>query len=104
MVQSLLTSNEPMYVQHFKSVFEELWKTGIDPAQRIKEIEEGLDPEVIETIETPATVQELYCNMLKSAKSEIMILFPTVNSFSRQEKLGAIRLAQESSKRKECKS
>jgi two-component system, OmpR family, sensor histidine kinase VicK len=103
MVQSLLTSNEPMYVQHFNSVFEELWKTGIDPAQRIKEIEEGLDPEVIETIETPATVQELYFNMLKSAKSEIMIIFPTVNSFSRQEKLGAIRLAQEAAKERNVK-
>jgi two-component system, OmpR family, sensor histidine kinase VicK len=103
MVQSLLTSNESVYVQHFNSVFEELWKTGIDPAQRIKEIEEGLDQEVIEPIEKAATVQELYCNMLKSAKSEIMIIFPTVNSFSRQEKIGAIRLAQEAAKERNVK-
>jgi two-component system, OmpR family, sensor histidine kinase VicK len=56
MVQSLLTSNEPIYVQHFKSVFEELWKTGTDPSQRIRDIKQGLDPEVIETIEKPARV------------------------------------------------
>ena len=74
MVQSLLTSNQPMYVQHFKSVFEELWKTGIDPDQRIKDIKEGLDPEVIETTEKPAIVQELYFNILKSAKSDMMII------------------------------
>jgi hypothetical protein len=47
MVQSLLTSNEPMYVQHFNSVFEELWNIGIVAEQRIKEIKEGLDPEVL---------------------------------------------------------
>ena len=55
MVQSLLTSNESVYVQHFKSVFEELWRTGFNPEQRIKDIEEGLDPEVIETIEKAGT-------------------------------------------------
>jgi two-component system, OmpR family, sensor histidine kinase VicK len=28
MVQSLLTSNEPMYIKHFYSIFEELWNEG----------------------------------------------------------------------------
>jgi two-component system, OmpR family, sensor histidine kinase VicK len=92
MVQSLLTSNEPIYVQHFKSVFEELWKTGTDPDQRIKDIKQGLDQEVIETIEKPATVQELFFNILRSAKSDIMIILPTVNAFFRQEKLGSFRV------------
>ncbi len=98
MVQSLLTSNEPMYVQHFKSVFEDLWKTGIDPHHRIRDIKEGPDLEVIESIEKPAIVQELYFNILKSAKSDIMIILPTVNAFSRQEKLGSLQLAQEATK------
>jgi len=103
MVQSLLTSNEPIYVQHFKSVFEELWRTGIDPEQRIKDIEEGLDPEVIETIEKPATVQQLYLDILKSATTDVMIILPTLNAFSRQEKTGAIRLAQEAAKERNVK-
>ncbi|HYA84403.1 MAG TPA: HAMP domain-containing sensor histidine kinase, partial [Candidatus Bathyarchaeia archaeon] len=94
MVQSLLTSNEPMYVQHFKSVFEELWKTGADPDQRITDIKQGLDTEVIQTIEKPAMVQELFFNILRSAKSDIMIILPTVNAFFRQEKLGSLQLAQ----------
>ncbi|MGB6628199.1 MAG: hypothetical protein WBE61_08695, partial [Nitrososphaeraceae archaeon] len=103
MVQSLLTSNESVYVQHFKSVFEELWRTGIDPEQRIKDIEEGLDPEVIETIEKAGTVQELYLDILKSATSDVMIILPTLNAFSRQEKTGAIRLAQEAAKERNVK-
>ena len=28
--QTQLLSNEPVYVEHFKSIFEELWKNGID--------------------------------------------------------------------------
>ena len=103
MVQSLLTSNEPMYVQHFNSVFEELWKTGTSADQRIKEIEEGLDSEVIDTIETPATVQELYFNILKSAKNDIMIILPTVNALVRQEKTGALQLAQKAAKERNVK-
>jgi two-component system, OmpR family, sensor histidine kinase VicK len=103
MVQSLLTSNEPTYVQHFKSVFEELWKTGIDPDQRIKDINEGLDTDVIETIEKPGTVQELYLNILKSTKTDIMIILPTANAFSRHEKLGSLRLAQEAAKERNVK-
>ena len=59
-----------MYVNHFKSVFKELWKTGINPDQRIKDIELGLESEVIETIEDLSTVQELYFNSLKSAKKD----------------------------------
>ena len=28
--QSFLISNEPLYVNHFNSLFEQLWKNGID--------------------------------------------------------------------------
>ena len=43
MAQSLLVSNEPAYINHFASIFEELWKNGIDASDRIRDIEEGLD-------------------------------------------------------------
>jgi len=41
MMRNLLTSNEPIYVNHYNSVFEDLWKNGIDAVQRIREIEDG---------------------------------------------------------------
>lgn len=41
LVQSLLVSNETTYIKHFNSLFEELWKYGIDAADRIKDIEQG---------------------------------------------------------------
>ena len=39
-VQSLLISNEPLYVSHFSSVFEILWKNGIE-ADRQNKIHRG---------------------------------------------------------------
>ena len=41
--QSLLVSNEPAYINHFASIFEELWKNGNDASDRIRDIEEGVD-------------------------------------------------------------
>lgn len=44
MAKKLFVSNEPLYVEHFNSLFEELWKNGIDLKDRIREIEEGIAP------------------------------------------------------------
>src|SRR5215467_2510878 len=46
--QTFLISNEPLYIDHFNSSFEEIWKNGIDAKVRIKAIEEGVDSEEIE--------------------------------------------------------
>jgi hypothetical protein len=36
MAQSLLLSNEPAYIQHFSSIFDELWNQGINADDRIR--------------------------------------------------------------------
>ena len=51
-VQSLLLSSEQAYVDHFKTIFDELWKNGIDLEYRIKDIEAGADLADIEVIHT----------------------------------------------------
>jgi hypothetical protein len=40
-IQTFLVSNDPQYVQHFTSIFEELWENGIDARIRIEDIEAG---------------------------------------------------------------
>ena len=92
--QSFLISNEPLYVNHFNSVFEDLWKNGIDAEERIKDIEEGVDLADIEAIRSSARAQDLYLDIVRSAE-EILWIFPTFNAFIRQEKIGAIPLAKE---------
>ena len=67
-VQSLLLTNEPSYVNHFYSIFEELWKNGIDAEDRIKDIEAGADLADIEVIQSSSRARVLYLNLVKSAK------------------------------------
>jgi hypothetical protein len=42
-------------------------------------------------------------NMLKSAKKEILLIFPTTNSFIRQDKIGSIQLAKNALKERDVK-
>jgi two-component system, OmpR family, sensor histidine kinase VicK len=94
MIKSLLTSNEPIYVKQFAAVFDQLWEDGIDAKLRIKDLEEGIENE-IEVIQNPSRALELYVDTLRNAKDEILLIFPTANAVTRQEKLGIIdRLAE----------
>jgi two-component system, OmpR family, sensor histidine kinase VicK len=87
-VQSLLISNEPLYIKHFASIFEELWKKGIDAADRIRDIEEGVNLAEVEVIENPKESVDRAIKISNSAKEELSILFSTPNSFHRQVQAG----------------
>ena len=89
-MDSLLVSNEPAYISHYNSIFEKLWKNGVDAIERIKDIEAGVDLNDIEVIPSSARAQDLYLDIVKSAKEEILWIFPTINAFIRQDKMGAI--------------
>ena len=43
MSQSFLISNEPLYINHFNSLFEEIWRNGIDAEQKMNAIQGGVD-------------------------------------------------------------
>jgi hypothetical protein len=98
LTQSLLLSNEPAYVYHFLSIFEELWKNGINAVDRIKDIEAGADLADIEVIQSSSRAGELYLELVKNAKEEVLFIFPTSNAYIRQEKMGAIPLAVDAAK------
>ena len=89
-IHSLLTSNEPVYVKQFASVFEQLWQKGIDAKLKIKDLEEGSENE-IEIIQNPSRALELYSYTLDTAKEDIQLIFPTIGAIIRQEKLGILK-------------
>jgi len=93
LMEHLLISNETAYINHYNSVFEELWKNGADATDRIRDIEVGVDLADIEVIPSSARAQDLYLNIVKSAKEEILWIFPTTNAIIRQDRMGAISLA-----------
>ena len=99
-MESLLVSNEPAYISHYNSIFEELWKNGVDVTDRIRDMEQGVDLADIEVIPSSARAQNLYLEIVRSALEEILWIFPTPNAFIRQDKIGAIQLAKQATKEK----
>src|SRR5215813_2495412 len=93
--QTFLISNEPLYIDHFNSSFEEIWKNGIDAKVRIKAIEEGVDSEEIEIIQDPVQIQKRAFSLIQTAKEEILLMFSTANAFHRLEQAGGIQILKE---------
>ncbi|HEX5976054.1 MAG TPA: hypothetical protein VFY68_02190, partial [Nitrososphaeraceae archaeon] len=84
----------PLYLKHFSSIFEELWKNGISASDRIKEIQEGTEAD-IKVIHNPSLALDLYLDTVSSAKKEILLIFPTTNAFIRQQRTGVFHLLRE---------
>jgi two-component system sensor histidine kinase VicK len=85
-------SSVRIFVEQQQYFFETLWNKAIPAEQRIGEIEEGIEPEVIETIREPKATQERVLELIKSANKEILVIFSTSNAFRRQERAGAVDL------------
>ncbi len=94
-IQNLLTTNEQAYIKHFESIFEELWKSGIDAKYKIKDIQHGVDIEDIEIIQNPEAIEKLVNDLIRSSKEEIVGIFSTSNAFRRQERSGSFQLVKD---------
>ena len=95
MIQSLITSTEPIYVKHFYTIFDDLWNKGIDAQKRICDIEEGIAETNIEIIPNPQEGIKNAWKIVKAARKEVSIIFSTANAFSRQIKMGGLQLLKE---------
>jgi hypothetical protein len=87
-MESLLASNEPAYVQHFNSIFEGLWNKGIDAKDRIADIEKGIEIANVEVIENPKESINRAYDISISAKEELLMVFPSTNAFRRNVRTG----------------
>jgi two-component system, OmpR family, sensor histidine kinase VicK len=103
MVQNLLTSNDPNYVKHFYSIFGELWNDGLDAADRITDIEEGIDFADIEVIQNPKTAITRAWRLIKYAREEVVILYSSTKAFERQIQMGALQLLNEAATKRNVK-
>jgi two-component system, OmpR family, sensor histidine kinase VicK len=100
-MNSLLVSNESAYVKHFTLFFQELWNNyGIDAVERIKDIKEGMEYD-IEVIRHSNRTLDIYLDIVNSAQSEILFIFPTPKAFIRQ--LKAITISNPASKERNAK-
>ena len=90
-VSSLLTSNDSLYLNHYSEIFKELWKTGIDAKDRIKDIEEGRYINV-KIILNPKKSIKFVSELNKSSKKEILVILSSEYGFLRTEKTGGFNL------------
>jgi len=89
-------SNAFEVVRQGQYIFDTFWDKAIPASQRIKEIEEGIEPEIIKNIRDPIKIHYQYIDILKSAKKEIMLIVPTTNTLKCQDKIGILRLLKRS--------
>lgn len=52
----------------------------------------------IEVIPNSSRARDLYLTLVKAAEEEILLIFPTTNSFIHQEKIGVIQVAKKVAK------
>src|SRR5919199_1634972 len=91
-------SNAKEVVEQGQYIFDTFWHKAIFAEDRIKEIEEGIKPEFIETIRDPTKVQDIASGLVKSCKEEILTIFSTANAFFRQEREGGLALLNEAAR------
>ncbi|MFZ0222107.1 MAG: hypothetical protein WAM42_10515 [Candidatus Nitrosopolaris sp.] len=91
----MIYSNVRELVEHQQYVFDTLWNKSISSEEKIKEIEEGIQPSYIETIRDPLQMQQLGFKLGASARDEILFLYSTANAMYRQSKLGALQKLEE---------
>jgi two-component system, OmpR family, sensor histidine kinase VicK len=91
-VRQLLYSNMKTIVEQQQYIFDTLWNKAIPAEQKIKEIEEGIEPEYFEvfTDRDRERVSQILLNLAKSVKKEALILLPNAKAMIRVDRLGGI--------------
>jgi two-component system, OmpR family, sensor histidine kinase VicK len=99
----IIYSNIKEMIDNQKYVFDSFWNRSIPAKYRVKELEEGIDPVKTELIQNPQRTLDLFLNLIKSARHEILLIIPTVNAFLREERIGAIELLKQAAKERNVK-
>src|SRR5215218_5324923 len=94
---NVLVSNELPYIKQFNSLFEKLWSQGVNAADRILEIEKGVEPDFFEVINDKNKAAELLLSLSKLAKEEVLFLLPSDKALIRMKRLGVLDALQEAS-------
>src|SRR5256712_186530 len=89
-VQRAFVSNDPSSVRHFRSVFDELWRNGIDATKRIDELVRGVERTSVEVIENPQESLRRAWDLIGSSR-EVLVMFSTPRAFLRQVNVEAFQ-------------
>ena len=93
--EMMIYSNIKEIVEHQQYIFDSFWNTSTSAERKIKEIQGDISLGITEIIDNPLRTQELFINLIKSAKSEVLLILPTINAFMREHRIGVIQLLKE---------
>jgi two-component system, OmpR family, sensor histidine kinase VicK len=91
----LIFSNLPEIVEQQQFIFDSFWNKATPAEQRIKEIEEGIAPQITTIISDYEEVMRMEFEMIRKAKKEIQIMYSTVNAYYIQEHSGTLNLLKD---------
>ena len=90
LLQQVIYSNVRSILDQQQYVFETLWNKAIPAEQRLREIEEGIEAEVFETITNHKVVSQILVDLAKSVKKEALFFLPNDKAMVRIDKLGIV--------------
>ena len=93
--EMMIYSNVNEIVEHQQYIFDSFWNTSTSAKRKIREIQSDISLGITEIIDNPLRTQELFINLVKSAKSEVLLILPTINAFMREHRIGIIQLFKE---------
>lgn len=86
----LISCTVMAFVEQQQFFFDKLWKKAIPAKKRIREIEENLEREFIDTLDDPKEILDMIPKIISKASDEILILFSntkTIETFEREIKI-----------------
>jgi two-component system, OmpR family, sensor histidine kinase VicK len=90
LLQQVIYSNVKAILDQQQYVFVTLWNKAIPAEQRLREIEEGIEAEVFETITNHEVVSQILVDLAKSVKNEALFFLPNDKAMVRIDKLGIV--------------
>ncbi len=93
--EMMIYSDVKEIAEHQQYIFDSFWNTSTSAERKIKEIQGDISLGITEIIDNPLRTRDLFINMVKSAKSEVLLILPTINAFMREHRIGVIQLLKE---------
>ena len=91
LLNPVIYSNEREVIEQQQYIFEMFWKKAEPLSQKLREIEEGIVPEFMESRISPVDIQNKVFDLLKSAESEILVIMSLLKHFT--DKLNLVLLS-----------
>jgi two-component system, OmpR family, sensor histidine kinase VicK len=90
LVTQIIYSNTQTLIEQNRYFFDNLWNKALPAKQKIKEIEEGIEPEFFEVITDHEKASQVLIDLARSVKKEALFFLPNNKAMVRIDRLGVI--------------